>query len=517
MDLLPSSSSSSFPCKNKIKSSSSPKLTKKKAQQWGVDTSAMGFVKDDLSGWLCSLLVLVLIPVVMFGYWFSCEEHNCSILSAALSPLFGSEEGTMKSIADYIPRPTAKAWLMAITWILFQAALFRFLPGRPTKGQPTPTGNVLLYNINGIQALVVTLATFLIASFGLGLFPASIIYHNYGPLLSVASILGFGLSAVMLLKGTFFPTNSDVLRKGTVLYRFFQGTELNPRIGNFDLKLFFIGRVGMMAWPVMNLSYLAAQYEMNLSQLLQQQEQAMSLDEVVAPAVNVHLESGELIFGVSNAMLLVFVLQMFYIVDFFVKEAWYLSTLDIMLDHFGFYLCYGSCVGIPFTYTLQCYYLASMSDPTKSASSLIINWEGWQALAILLLGLSSYVLFRLSNNQRLAFRASGGRSKIWGRPPRFVRAPYRTASGECRENLLLASGYWGLARHFNYLVDLVQSFTFGLCCGFHHIMPHSYTFIMLGLLLHRAARDERRCSLKYGEAWKEYCRLVPAVLIPKVY
>jgi len=42
-----------------------------------------------------------------------------------------------------------------------------------------------------------------------------------------------------------------------------------------------------------------------------------------------------------------------YVVDFFWNEAWYLKTIDICHDHFGFYLAWGDLVWLPFMYTLQ--------------------------------------------------------------------------------------------------------------------------------------------------------------------
>lgn len=47
------------------------------------------------------------------------------------------------------------------------------------------------------------------------------------------------------------------------------------------------------------------------------------------------------------------VLQAIYVLDFFWNEAWYLKTIDICHDHFGWYLGWGDCVWLPYLYTLQ--------------------------------------------------------------------------------------------------------------------------------------------------------------------
>lgn len=46
-------------------------------------------------------------------------------------------------------------------------------------------------------------------------------------------------------------------------------------------------------------------------------------------------------------------MQGIYVLDFFWNEAWYLKTIDICHDHFGWYLGWGDCVWLPYLYTLQ--------------------------------------------------------------------------------------------------------------------------------------------------------------------
>lgn len=45
--------------------------------------------------------------------------------------------------------------------------------------------------------------------------------------------------------------------------------------------------------------------------------------------------------------------QAIYVLDFFWNETWYLKTMDICHDHFGWYLGWGDCVWLPYLYTLQ--------------------------------------------------------------------------------------------------------------------------------------------------------------------
>lgn len=80
---------------------------------------------------------------------------------------------------------------------------------------------------------------------------------------------------------------------------------------------------------------------------------------------------------------------------------------------------------------------------------------------------------------------------------------------------LLASGFWGIVRHPNYLGDIIIQ----LCwLPFLSSSPPLLTVIFsIIFLLHRAIRDNARCKQKYGSAWDRYCNKVKYVLIPKVY
>ena len=48
---------------------------------------------------------------------------------------------------------------------------------------------------------------------------------------------------------------------GNFFYDFFMGHELNPRIGNFDLKFFCEMRPGLIGWMMLNLVFLVKDYQ----------------------------------------------------------------------------------------------------------------------------------------------------------------------------------------------------------------------------------------------------------------
>jgi 7-dehydrocholesterol reductase len=201
---------------------------------------------------------------------------------------------------------------------------------------------------------------------------------------------------------------------------------------------------------------------------------------------------------ITKSIIVSTALHTIYVVDFFIKEDWYLQTVDMCHDHFGFYLAWGSIVWLPSMYTLQNQYLAR--NPVILSST--------QAIAIFLTGLSSYVLFRSVNHQKDLLRRTNGDCKLWGSPAEALRVKYWSKDGLEHDSVLLCSGWWGLARHVNYLGDLVMSYSMCATCGFRDLLSWTYAGFMMILLVHRCWRDEERCSQKYGKGWEEYCKKV---------
>jgi len=210
---------------------------------------------------------------------------------------------------------------------------------------------------------------------------------------------------------------------------------------------------------------------------------------------------------VTNSILLVTFLHFLYIVDFFYYEDWYLRTIDMCHDHYGWYLGWGDPVWLPWMYTLQGLYL--VTHPVELTTV--------QLLLVLGLGALGYSIFRLTNNQKDHVRKANGKINIWGKPATFIRAPYKTSDGKVHESLLLTSGFWGLARHFNYLGDLTLSFAYCAATGFGHILPYFYFVFMCVLLVQRTSRDDYRCRIKYGAKWQEYCDTVKYKIVPYVF
>lgn len=422
--------------------------------------------KNNTLNLILSCLVFFVSPWFVIYFWQSCEFYQCSLYETLLHP---------GQFFDSYPRLDDESIQIFSIWMIFQLLLYLLVPGKLFYGQMTPAGEILSYRINGLKCWLITHGIFFLLCIT-GMIKASIIYHHWMGLLVLCNGYGFFLTVFAYMKAHLFPSHpQDRKFSGSILYDLFMGIELNPRIGNFDFKLFHNGRPGILGWTLINFSFLWAQYEIHGY--------------------------------ISNSMILVNFFHLIYVLDFFYNEDWYLKTIDIAHDHFGFYLAWGSMTFLPFMYTLQAQYLV------KNPIDLSFGY----AMFILLLGLGGYALFRAVNHQKEFFRKHHGDCMIWGRKATYIRAEYIGIDNIIHESSLLCSGFWGLARHLNYLGDLLFSLAVCLCCGFQHVLPYFYIIFMTILLVQRIERDHDRCLGKYGKHWKVYCQMVPWKLIPWVY
>ncbi|KAM4726171.1 delta(14)-sterol reductase TM7SF2 isoform 2-T2 [Anableps anableps] len=296
----------------------------------------------------------------------------------------------------------------------------------------------------------------------------------WDPLAPMLLLGWIGLHALLYLMPLGKVSEGLVLRDGTrlkypingnPLYDFFIGRELNPRIGNFDLKYFCELRPGLIGWVVINLGMLMKEVELRGSP--------------------------------SLSMILVNCFQLLYVADALWNEEAVLTTIDIVHDGFGFMLVFGDLAWVPFTYSLQ----ASFLVVHPQSLSLL------KAAVIVALNGAGYYIFRKSNSQKNQFRRDPTHPSVSG------LETIATATGK----RLLVSGWWGLVRHPNYLGDLLMALAWSLPCGFSHLLPYFYVIYFTILLIHREARDERQCRAKYGLAWDTYCRRVPYRIFPYIY
>ena len=86
-----------------------------------------------------------------------------------------------------------------------------------------------------------------------------------------------------------------------------------------------------------------------------------------------------------------------------------------------------------------------------------------------------------------------------------------------RGTKLLISGFWGKARHINYLGDGMIALSWALPCLLGSFVPYMQPLWFAFLLVMRERRDDRWCAQKYGEDWARYREKVPWRIIPHIY
>lgn len=359
------------------------------------------------------------------------------------------------------------------TWAV---VMMKLLPGKDVEGPLTPKGNTPVYKDNGFLYYTTTMIAFCSLTCALKMtgYTPSLVYDSFGDILGTLNVFSLVFCMGLYLKGIYSPSSSDSGSTGNVIFDYYWGTELYPRIRGFDVKVFTNCRFGMMLWALLVAIFSLKSFELH---------------------------------GFVDSMFVSSVLQLVYISKFFWWESGYLRTIDIMLDRAGFYICWGCLVYIPGLYASVSLYL--VSHP-------IILGPFWSGL-ILGTGLVSVFVNYKADMQKQEVRYANGNCLVWGRKPEIIRAKYQLENGEERESILLASGWWGLARHFHYVPELLLAFMWTVPALFSHIMPYSYVIFLLILLTHRSYRDDNKCVKKYGNFWQEYCRRVPHRIVPYLF
>lgn len=422
------------------------------------------------------LFLMILTPHVALIMWYvsvHCEgSYSVFLGHFAGKPFYTS---IIELWATMRP-PSQFSVLVLFGFSVWSVILMKLLPGKIIKGPLTPKGNIPVYVDNGFLNYIVTMTTFSIITVLLklqGLSP-SVIYDRFDEFIATLQIFSPLFCVLLYLKGRYWPSTTDNGVSGNFIFDFYWGTELYPRIFGIDIKVFTNCRFGMTVWALL---------------------------------VCIHaLKSFEL-YGFVDSMFVSAVLQLIYITKFFWWEGGYMSTIDIMVDRAGYYICWGCLVYVPTFYASVSMYL--VQQPVH----LGITWSS----LILLTGILCIAVNYLADLQKQEVRGTGGKCLVWGKRPNIIRAKYQLENGKEKESILLASGWWGLARHFNYLAEIMLALCWTVPSLFVNIMPYSYVIFLTFLLIHRSYRDDDKCGDKYGSFWVEYCQMVPHRIVPLLF
>ncbi|XP_021743312.1 delta(14)-sterol reductase-like isoform X1 [Chenopodium quinoa] len=364
---------------------------------------------------------------------------------------------------------------LLLSYFGYLAIFGSVLPGKIVPGATLSDGTRLHYRCNGLLSL--TLLVLLLGggvAVGFvsptvcnlcccGIMHFLVIVDRGLELLSATFIFCFVVTLLLCVAGSISHDKGSSLKphvSGNWIHDWWFGIQLNPQFMGIDLKFFFV-RAGMLGWLLINLSILAK-----------------SLQDS----------------NLNRSMVLYQLYCTFYILDYFFYEEYMTSTWDIIAERLGFMLVFGDLLWIPFTFSIQGWWLLRNKVDLTTAA----------VVANCIVFLMGYRIFRGANRQKHVFKKNP-KAPIWGKPPKVIGGK------------LLASGYWGIARHCNYLGDLLLALSFSLPCGISSPIPYFYPTYLLILLIWRERRDEARCAEKYKDIWAEYCKIVPWRILPYVY
>ncbi|MCJ1315851.1 erg24, C-14 sterol reductase, partial [Xylographa vitiligo] len=407
-----------------------------------------------------------------------------------------------------------------LAYYFLSLVLQTVLPGVESEGLKLASGGRLKYKFNAFNSAISTVAVTLAGTVMQGPdFPLwTFIWDNYTQLITANLGIAFALATFVYVKSfSVTPGNSDQRElaagghSGNLIYDWFIGRELNPRVtlpllGEIDIKVFCELRPGMLGWVLLDLAFMAHQYKVHGL--------------------------------VSDSMILITTFQSLYVFDALWMEPAMLTTMDITTDGFGFMLAFGDLAWLPFIYSLQARYLAVYP----------VHLGVYGILGILAVQGFGYYVFRSSNNEKNRFRTNPD-------DPMIAHLKYmETASG----SKLLISGWWGTARHINYLGDWIMAWSYclptgiagyliqqsspaptsgqspvdgsfvggapvgievvqGEARGWGMAITYFYVLYFAILLIHREMRDEEKCLRKYGTDWEAYRQKVPWRILPGVY
>lgn len=337
------------------------------------------------------------------------------------------------------------------------------------------------------------------------------ITDNYLQILTANLILAYVVSTWVYVRSfTVKPENNEMRElargghTGNLIYDFYIGRELNPRItlpffGEIDVKAWLEMRPGLTGWMLLDLAFVAKQYRT---------------------------------YGyISDSIAVVTAVQSYYVLEGQYAESGLLGMMDITTDGLGFMLTFGDIVWVPFLYSTQCRYLSVYPNH--------LGWAGVSTICVVFaIGVS---IFRASNSQKKRFRANPDQ-------PEFANMSYIQTT---RGTRLLTGGWWGKSRHINYFGDWVQASPFSLPTGIagYVILPATsavtgmgvkdmldgrkvtpgdaagwgmlFTYLYVAyfafLLIHREGRDDAACTEKYGDDWTKYKETVKWRILPGVY
>jgi delta14-sterol reductase len=349
-------------------------------------------------------------------------------------------------------------------WIVYAiiTLLHYFLPGKWVSGyvKSEKSGELLLYRLNGIWVMLASLVLWFLLGF--------LNWVSYDWLYqvrwySLAGAFSLGLLYTVLAVFPHPSTGKSLL--------------LDLYLGRLDNPQYFKGRIDAKMWL-----YLIGAVMLEL--------------HVVSFTAHHYSVLGE---QVSAGYLLSALMISYFVFDYLTFERIHLYTYDLFAEKVGFKLGWGCLVFYPYFYSIP---LWSTAELPGSATPV------WALVLSVLIFLSGWTLARGANMQKFYFKQDPSRSFLGMRPKVLSDG----------KHMLLASGFWGVSRHLNYLGEILMGSGIALAVSFYGSwLPWLYPLYYIALLFPRQLDDDKRCAAKYGTLWDRYTEKVRYRIIPYIY
>lgn len=215
------------------------------------------------------LALMFLTPIVSIIFFHVCAHMNGDFIAFAGLVY---EMGFWTVMTSIWPNAfDAEVWQMILSFMAFELALMKLVPGKRFEGSLTPKGNTPVYTANGMACYLITLSTLLLLAY-FDLFDPARVYDKFGNILASMNVFAWVFCFMLLIKGYVAPSSSDSGTTGNIVHDFYwvrfldagdailmdssssrlipyalrdcvcflsyQGMELYPRIFGWDVKMF---------------------------------------------------------------------------------------------------------------------------------------------------------------------------------------------------------------------------------------------------------------------------------------
>ncbi len=341
------------------------------------------------------------------------------------------------------------------------------LPGRRVTGYvvDAETGEPRSYRLNGILVFSVAM---IVWAFEIGGLPRDWFYRS-----SVYAVVGGTVLTIIMTTIGVFSYPEGKVKNRFLAWWFGRAQEIQFFNGRFDVKMYFYVVGGTM----------------------------LSLN-CLSGAVWHYREFGD---DANPGVYLYAGFFTFYVLDYFVFERVQLYTYDLIHENVGFKLFWGGLIVYGWLYILPLWGMAVHPDPGFEGFGRWVWLIGAPAMFFF-----GWCISRGANMQKYTFKRWPERKFLGFMEPEYI---------EAGERKILCNGFWGPARHFNYMGEGFFCLSVALVFGhFTNLWAWTYFACIVSLFTYRQLDDEKHCEEKYGaEKWAEYKARVKYRIIPGIY